>query len=99
MTYKNILVETRGAVGLITLNRPQAMNALCAALIEELGQAIDTMEADDAIGAMVLTGAPLDPGARKLRGSAPGQLPRECSPSRSSTCASRGAPRRVPEND
>jgi enoyl-CoA hydratase len=42
---------------LITLNRPQVLNALCAALIEELGQAIDGMEADDAIGAMVLTGS------------------------------------------
>ena len=57
MAYENILVEKRGAVGLITLHRPQALNALCAALIEELGQAIDDMEADDAIGAMVLTGS------------------------------------------
>ncbi len=57
MAYENILVETRDRVGLITLNRPQAMNALCAALIGELGQALDAMEADDGIGAMVLTGS------------------------------------------
>ncbi|MGH6995818.1 MAG: enoyl-CoA hydratase-related protein, partial [Stellaceae bacterium] len=57
MSYENILVETRGAVGLITLNRPQALNALCDALIRELGQALDAFEADDAIGAVVLTGS------------------------------------------
>ncbi|MEE8445269.1 MAG: enoyl-CoA hydratase-related protein, partial [Alphaproteobacteria bacterium] len=51
MAYENILVETRGAVGLITLNRPQVLNALCAALIDELGQAIDAMEGDPAIHA------------------------------------------------
>src|ERR1700749_4370213 len=44
MTYQNILVETRGAVGLITLNRPQALNALCDALIRELGAALDAFE-------------------------------------------------------
>jgi enoyl-CoA hydratase len=57
MAYENILVETRGAVGLITLNRPDALNALCAALIEELGEALDGFESDDAIGAIVLTGS------------------------------------------
>jgi len=57
MSYENILVETRGAIGLITLNRPQALNALCDALIRELGQALDAFEADDAIGAIVLTGS------------------------------------------
>lgn len=57
MSYENILVETRGAVGLISLNRPQALNALCDALIRELGQALDAFEADDAIGAIVLTGS------------------------------------------
>ncbi|HEV2264156.1 MAG TPA: enoyl-CoA hydratase [Stellaceae bacterium] len=56
MSYENILVETRGAVGLVTLNRPQALNALCDALIRELGQALDAFEADDAVGAIVLTG-------------------------------------------
>ena len=57
MSYDNILVETHGPVGLIRLNRPQAMNALCAALIDELGQALDAFEAEDAIGAIVLTGS------------------------------------------
>ena len=57
MTYQNILVETRGAVALITLNRPQALNALCDALIRELGAALDGFEKDAAIGAIVLTGS------------------------------------------
>lgn len=57
MTYEHILVERRDAVGLITLNRPQALNALCTPLIEELGKALDDLEADDAIGAIVLTGS------------------------------------------
>ncbi len=57
MTYQNILVETRGAVGLITLNRPQALNALCDALIRELGSALDAFERDTAIGAVVITGS------------------------------------------
>lgn len=57
MAYENILVETRGAVGLITLNRPKALNALCTPLIRELGQALDAFEADAEIGAIVLTGS------------------------------------------
>lgn len=57
MSYENILVEIRGAVGLITLNRPKALNALCDLLIRELDQALDTFEADNAIGAIVLTGS------------------------------------------
>ncbi len=57
MTYQNILVETRGAVGLITLNRPQALNALCDALIGELGSALDAFERDAAVGAVVITGS------------------------------------------
>jgi enoyl-CoA hydratase len=56
MAYENILSETRGPVGLITLNRPQAMNALNAALMSELASALDTFEADDSVGAMVITG-------------------------------------------
>ena len=56
MAYENIISETRGRVGLITLNRPQAMNALNAALMRELASALDAFEADDAIGAMVITG-------------------------------------------
>ena len=57
MTYENILVETHGSVGLIRLNRPKALNALCDALMKELTQALDAFEKDDAIGAMVLTGS------------------------------------------
>ncbi|HXM84949.1 MAG TPA: enoyl-CoA hydratase [Stellaceae bacterium] len=57
MSYENILIESRGAVGLITLNRPKALNALCDALIRELGQALDAFEGDDRIGAIVLTGS------------------------------------------
>jgi enoyl-CoA hydratase len=57
MTYENITVEKKGNVGLITLNRPQALNALCAALIDDLEQALDALEADDDIGAVVVTGS------------------------------------------
>lgn len=57
MPYEQILVETRGNVGLITLNRPKALNALCAQLVKELGQALDEMEANAEIGAVVLTGS------------------------------------------
>ncbi len=57
MDYQNILIETRGAVGLVTLNRPKALNALCDALVRELGAALDRFEKDDAIGAIVLTGS------------------------------------------
>jgi len=54
--YQNIFVERRGAVGIITLNRPTALNALNAALIAELASALDDLEDDAAIGAVVLTG-------------------------------------------
>jgi enoyl-CoA hydratase len=55
--YQYILVERRGAVGIVTLNRPQALNALNAALIAELGAALDDFEADAAIGTILLTGS------------------------------------------
>jgi len=55
-SYQNILVERRGAVGVVTLNRPAALNALNAGLIAELASALDRLEADAAIGAIVLTG-------------------------------------------
>ena len=57
MTYENLLVEIRGPVGIVTLNRPKALNALNTALIDELNQAIAGFEADDAVGAIVLTGS------------------------------------------
>ena len=57
MAYEHILVETRGPVGLITLNRPKAMNALCADLAREIAEAVDAYEADETIGALVVTGS------------------------------------------
>jgi len=57
MTYENILVEARGRVGVITLNRPKALNALNDALMDELGLALKAFDADEAIGVVVLTGS------------------------------------------
>ena len=57
MAYDNIIVETRGRAGLITLDRPEALNALSGALITELNEALDGFENDDKIGAIVLTGS------------------------------------------
>jgi enoyl-CoA hydratase len=57
MSYENILVETRGHVGLVTLNRPKALNALNDKLMDELGEALLAFDADEAIGAMVVTGS------------------------------------------
>ena len=57
MSYENIIVETRGKVGLITLNRPKALNALSDPLMDELGTALDAFEADENIGAIVITGS------------------------------------------
>jgi enoyl-CoA hydratase len=56
MAYENVLVETKGRVGVIRLNRPNALNALNRALIAELTQAIDAFEKDDGIGCMLITG-------------------------------------------
>jgi len=56
MSYQNILVETRGRVGLLTLNRPKALNALNDQLMDELGTALLGFDGDDGIGAMVITG-------------------------------------------
>ena len=58
MTYENILVETRGKTGLITLNRPTRMNALSDALMAELTTALSAFEDDSAITAVVVTGSP-----------------------------------------
>ena len=57
MTYETILLETHGRVGLITLNRPQALNALNAQLVSEVNQALDALEADANIGCIVITGS------------------------------------------
>ena len=57
MNYSSILLETRGKVGLITFNRPQALNALNNALMIELADALDALDKNDAVGAMVVTGS------------------------------------------
>lgn len=58
--YEYIVVEKRGEknnVGFIQLNRPKALNALCDGLMKEVGQALDSFEADADVGAIVLTGS------------------------------------------
>ena len=57
MAYQNILVETRDAVGLITFNRPQVLNAANSLMMKELGEALDAFASDPAIGAVVVTGS------------------------------------------
>ena len=57
MSYQNIVVETKGRVGIIRLNRPQALNALNKALIDELSRAVEDFDADDKIGCMLVTGS------------------------------------------
>jgi enoyl-CoA hydratase len=57
MAYNTILVETRGKVGLVTLNRPQALNALNSELVGELNAALDRFEADPAIACVIITGS------------------------------------------
>jgi enoyl-CoA hydratase len=57
VNYENITVETRDRVALVTLNRPKAMNALNDALMDELGAALRAFDADDGIGAIVITGS------------------------------------------
>ena len=55
--YRNILVKTEGAVGTITLNRPDALNALNSELMDELSAAVDAFEADDRIRCLIVTGS------------------------------------------
>jgi len=57
VSYEFIIAETRGRVGLITLNRPKQLNALCDALVEEMRQALDAFEASEEIGCIVVTGS------------------------------------------
>ena len=56
MSYTTILTETRGRVGLITLNRPEAMNALNPVILSELMDALEAFDADENVGAMVVAG-------------------------------------------
>jgi enoyl-CoA hydratase len=57
MAFENILVDLRGKVGLITLNRPQALNALNSALVAEINEALDGFDRDPAVGCIVITGS------------------------------------------
>src|SRR3954466_15704227 len=57
MNYENILIETRGRVGIIRLNRPQALNALSSALNADLARAVAAFDADDGVGAILITGS------------------------------------------
>jgi enoyl-CoA hydratase len=57
MNYQHLIVETEGRAGIVRLNRPKALNALCDGLVAELGQALVAFEADDGIGAIVITGS------------------------------------------
>ena len=57
MAYENIISETRDAVGIITLNRPKALNALNAQLIDELNHALSGFQEDPAIGCVIIAGS------------------------------------------
>jgi enoyl-CoA hydratase len=57
MAYQDIIVERRGRVGIVTFNRPKALNALCDSLVRELGLALDEFEGDADIGAILITGS------------------------------------------
>jgi len=57
MAFETIIYETKGPVGIVTLNRPKAMNALNSQLAREIGQALHAADADPAIGCVVLTGS------------------------------------------
>jgi enoyl-CoA hydratase len=57
MEAKFLQIETRGRVALVTLNRPEALNALNDQLMDELGAALLAFDADDTVGAIVLTGS------------------------------------------
>ena len=57
MSYETILIERENGVGIVTLNRPEKLNAMNRLLSRELHDALQGFEADDAIGCIVLTGA------------------------------------------
>jgi enoyl-CoA hydratase len=57
MSYEFIKVERKARVGLVTLNRPKQLNALSPELMQELGSALHALDADDGIGAIVITGS------------------------------------------
>jgi len=55
--YENIILETKGKVAIITLNRPKSLNALCDALHKDVVSALDHLERDNSIAAVILTGS------------------------------------------
>lgn len=57
MAYENIISETRDAVGIITLNRPKALNALNAQLIDELNYALSEFQEDTTVGCVIIAGS------------------------------------------
>ena len=57
MSYETVLYEVRDAVALLTLNRPERVNAINRAMLDEIGHVLDGAEADDAVRAVVVTGA------------------------------------------
>jgi enoyl-CoA hydratase len=57
MSYQNILVEKRDRIAVLTVNRPQVLNALNAATLEEIGAAIRELGEDDGVGVVIVTGA------------------------------------------
>src|SRR6516164_2775222 len=56
-TFEHIIVESRGAVGIVKLNRPKMLNALLFGVFGEIAAAIDDLEADEAIGCIIVTGS------------------------------------------
>src|ERR1700753_3581403 len=55
-TFEHIIVDSKGAVGIITLNRPKMLNALSFGVFREIAAAVDDLEADDKIGCILLPG-------------------------------------------
>ncbi|HYW91369.1 MAG TPA: enoyl-CoA hydratase [Gammaproteobacteria bacterium] len=56
MSQENVLVATDGRVGIVTMNRPKSLNALSQAFMDDLGDAVEALEADDGVGVIVITG-------------------------------------------
>src|SRR4030088_3687461 len=56
-TFEHIIIESKGAVGIITLNTPKMLNALSFGVFREIAAAIDDLEADDKIGCILVTGS------------------------------------------
>jgi enoyl-CoA hydratase len=57
MNFEHILVEKKNKTGIVTLNRPKALNALCQAMMEELTRALDAFEEDAGVSAIIITGS------------------------------------------